>query len=89
MSDPVIRDDVKAKHYSQSLNRFLQSKRKLTEEPAVDELLDITPEEKKLTEVPTIDELLDIKPKKKKKRKKTERIKKKPEPYADFEWDKL
>jgi hypothetical protein len=85
LSDPAIPDDVKAKHYSQSLNRFLQSKRKLTEEPTVD---DITPEEKKLTQEPTIDELLDIKPKKKKKRKKSERIKKKPERYADIEWDK-
>jgi hypothetical protein len=62
LNDPAIPDDVKAKHYRQSLNRFLQSKRKLIEEPAVDELLDSTPEEKKLTKVPTIDELLDIQP---------------------------
>lgn len=96
LDEPVIPDDIKAKNYRQSLNRFLQSKRKLTEEPIapnVGELLDITVEEKKPTEeplIPTVGELLDIKPKKKKKKKKrtSERIKKKPERYADIDWEK-
>ena len=88
LDDPVISDDIKAKHYRQSLNRFLQSKRKLTDKPllpTIDELLDIKPEEKKFAFAPKID---DVKPKQKKKRKKSQRAKKKPERYADLDWDK-
>ena len=86
LDDSVIPDDIKAKNYRQSLNRFLQSKRKLPDEPllpTIDELLDIKPEEKKFE--PKID---DVKPKQKKKRKKSQRVKKKPERYADLDWDK-
>ena len=85
LDDPVIPDDIKAKHYRQSLNRFLQSKRKLPDEPilpTIDELLDIKPEE---NFAPKID---DVKPKQKKKRKKSQRVKKKPQRYADLDWDK-
>ena len=86
LDNPVIPDDIKAKNYRQSLNRFLQSKRKLPDEPllpTIDELLDIKTEEKKFE--PKID---DVKPKQKKKRKKSQRAKKKPERYADVDWDK-
>ena len=88
LDDPVIPDDIKAKHYRQSLNRFLQSKRNLPDEPllpTIDELLDIKPEEKKFDFAPKID---DVKPKQKKKRKKSQRVKKKPQRYADVDWDK-
>ena len=88
LDDPVIPDDIKAKHYRQSLNRFLQSKRNLPDEPllpTIDELLDIKPEEKKFDFAPKID---DVKPKQKKKRKKSQRVKKKPQRYADLDWDK-
>jgi hypothetical protein len=50
LNDRAIPDDVKAKHCRQALNRFLQSKRKLSEEPlapAVGGLLDIKPKEKR------------------------------------------
>ena len=88
LDDPVIPDDIKAKNYRQSLNRFLQSKRNLPDEPllpTIDELLDIKPEEKKFDFAPKID---DVKPKQKKKRKKSQRVKKKPQRYADLDWDK-
>ena len=88
LDDPVIPDDIKAKHYRQSLNRFLQSKRNLPDEPllpTIDELLDIKPEEKKFDFAPKID---DVKPKQKKKRKKSQRVKKKPQRYADLNWDR-
>ena len=83
LDDPVIPDDIKAKHYRQSLNRFLQSKRKLPDEPllpTIDELLDIKPEEKKFER-----KIDDVKPKQKKK---SQRAKKKPQRYADLDWDK-
>ena len=86
LDDPVIPDDIKAKHYRQSLNRFLQSKRKLPDEPllpTIDELLDIKPEEKKFER-----KIDDVQPKQKKKRKKSQRVKKKPDRYADLDWDK-
>jgi hypothetical protein len=59
----------------------------LVEEPPVgdikaDDLIDFGP---------TVDELLDIKTdtkKKKKKSRKSKRTKKKPERYADIEWDR-
>jgi hypothetical protein len=83
IDDPAIPEDVKAKRYRQHLNRFLHTKRKLNYEPLA----------------PTIDELLDIKPeetKKKTKRKKTvvdtkvkrtsKRISRKPQRYADIDW---
>jgi hypothetical protein len=82
-------EDVKAKRHRQHLTRFLQTKRKLVEEPPVgdvkaDDLIDFGP---------TVDELLDIKTdtkkkKTKKKSRKSKRTKKKPERYADIEWDR-
>lgn len=81
LNDPIIPDDVKAKQHRQNLTRFLQTKRKLIEEPqpviAEEPLIDLRP---------TVDELLDSKKKKKKKRK-SERVKKKPQRYADIDWE--
>jgi hypothetical protein len=88
LADPIEPEDVKAKRHRQHLTRFLQTKRKLAEEPPVgdikaDDLIDFGP---------TVDELLDIKTdtkkKKKKKSRKSKRAKKKPERYADIEWDR-
>jgi hypothetical protein len=87
LADPAEPEDVKAKRHRQHLTRFLQTKRKLVEEPPVgdikaDDLIDFGP---------TVDELLDIKTdtkKKKKKGRKSKRAKKKPERYADIEWDR-
>jgi hypothetical protein len=88
LADPTEPEDVKAKRHRQHLTRFLQTKRKLVEEPPVgdikaDDLIDFGP---------TVDELLDIKTdtkkKKKKKSQKNRRAKKKPERYADIEWDR-
>jgi hypothetical protein len=87
LADPTEPEDVKAKRHRQHLTRFLQTKRKLAEEPPVgdikvDDLIDFGP---------TVDELLDIKTdtkkqkKKKKKSRKSKRAKKKPERYADIE----
>ena len=82
LSDPIIPDDVKAKQHRQNLSRFLQTKRKLIEEPQPV----IAAEEEPLIDLrPTVDELLES-PKKKKKRK-SERIKKKPQRYADIDWE--
>jgi hypothetical protein len=85
LADPTESEDVKAKWHRQHLTRFLQTKRKLVEEPPVgdikaDDLIDFGP---------TVDELLDIKTDtKKKKSRKSKRAKKKPERYADIEWDR-
>ena len=38
LDDPSVPEDVKAKHYSKQLNRYLNTKRKV---PDVDELLDL------------------------------------------------
>jgi hypothetical protein len=83
---PAEPEDVKAKRHRQHLSRFLQTKRKLAEEPPVGvikadvkaDLIDFGP---------TVDELLDIKTDtmKKKKSRKSKRTKKKPEQYADIE----
>jgi hypothetical protein len=82
--DPTEPEDVKAKRHRQHLTRFLQTKRKLAEEPPAgdikaDDLIDFGP---------TVDELLDIKTDTKKKSRKSKRAKKKPECYADIEWDR-
>jgi hypothetical protein len=86
LADPTEPEDVKAKRHRHHLTRFLQTKRKLVEEPPAgdikaDDLIDFGP---------TVDELLDIKidTKKKKKSRKSKRTKKKPERYADIEWDR-
>jgi hypothetical protein len=88
LADPAEPEDVKTKRHRQHLTRFLQTKRKLVEEPPVgdikaDDLIDFGP---------TVDELLDIKTdtkkKKKKKSRKSKRTKKKPERYADIKWDR-
>jgi hypothetical protein len=92
LNDPDVPDNVKAKRYSHDLNRFLQTK---SEVPAltIEDLLD-------LKEEPTVDELLDLKephkedtPSHKKSRKKSKkrassRINKKPQRYADIDWER-
>ena len=79
LNDPIIPDDVKAKQHRQNLSRFLQTKRKLIEEPQPV----IAAEEEPLIDLrPTVDELLES-PKKRKSR----RIKKKPQRYADIDWE--
>lgn len=94
LDDSTVPDDVKAKRYSHDLNRFLQTKRKLPDAPlvdvtpTVDELLDLK------TETPSPE-----KPKKKKKKKIRKsvklqkertgsRAKKKPQRYADIDWER-
>jgi hypothetical protein len=92
LDDQSIPEDVKAKQYRQQLNRFLQTKRKL---PTANDSLDV--------KRPTVDELLDvkrpkrdsapltIKPGKRKSvvvlKRVSKRIKKKPQRYADIEWE--
>jgi hypothetical protein len=95
LDNPDVPDDVKAKRYSHDHNRFLQTKSKV---PAltIEDLLD-------LKEEPTVHELLDLKepvrkeetpsPSHKKSRKKSKkrassRIKKKPQRYADIDWER-
>lgn len=94
LDNPDVPDDVKAKRYSHDLNRFLQTKSKV---PAltIEDLLD-------LKEEPTVDELLDLKepvqkeetPRKKSRKPKRQnerassRIKKKPQRYADIDWER-
>jgi hypothetical protein len=87
LDNPDVPDDVKAKRYSHDLNRFLQTKSKV---PAltIEDLLDLKEE----------DDLLDLKepvqkeekPSHKKPRKKraSSRIKKKPQRYADIDWER-
>jgi hypothetical protein len=87
LDNPDVQDDVKAKRYSHDLNRFLQTKSKV---PAltIEDLLDLKEE----------DDLLDLKepvqkeekPSHKKPRKKraSSRIKKKPQRYADIDWER-
>jgi hypothetical protein len=69
LADPTEPEDVKAKRHRQHLTRFLQTKRKLVEEPPVgdikaDDLIDFGP---------TVDELLDIKPTRRRRRRRAER----------------
>ena len=75
LDDPAVPDDVKAKRYRQNLTRFLHTKRELVETtPSVDELLDIKePPQKKKKKTP-------------KKRRASERPKKKPQRFADIDW---
>jgi hypothetical protein len=82
--DPAEPGDVKAKRHRQHLTRFLQTKRKLAEEPPVSDIK--TDVKADLIDFgPTVDELLDIKTDTKKKSRKSKRAKKKPERYADIE----
>jgi hypothetical protein len=84
LADPTEPEDVKAKRHRQHLTRFLQTKRKLVEEQPVGDIKAVD-----LTDFgPTVDELLDIKTDTKKKSRKSKRAKKKPERYADIEWDR-
>jgi hypothetical protein len=88
LDNPDVPDDVKAKRYSHDLNRFLQTKSKV---PAltIEDLLDLKEEH-------TIDELLDLKEPhkqetpshKKPKKRVSSRIKKKPQRYADIDWER-
>jgi hypothetical protein len=87
LDNPDVPDDVKAKRYSHDLNRFLQTKSKV---PAltIEDLLDLKEE----------DELLDLKEpvqkeetpshKKPHKKRASSRIKKKPQRYADIDWER-
>ncbi len=90
LDDSTVPDDVKAKRYSHDLNRFLQTKRKLPDASlvaTVDELLDLKTE----TSSPK-------KPKKEKKKirksvklqkeRTSSRAKKKPQRYADIDWER-
>jgi hypothetical protein len=88
LADPTEPEDVKAKRHRQHLTRFLQTKRKLAEEPPVGDIkADVKAD--LIDFGPTVDELLDIKTDtKKKKSRKSKRTKKKPERYADIEWDR-
>jgi hypothetical protein len=86
LADPAEPEDVKAKRHRQHLSRFLQTKRKLAEEPPVGDIkADVKAD--LIDFGPTVDELLDIKTDtmKKKKSRKSKRTKKKPEQYADIE----
>jgi hypothetical protein len=56
LNNQTLPDDMKVKQYQQMLNRFLNTKRKLPDEPLID-----------LTSTP----LLDLETKKKKRKKKT------------------
>jgi hypothetical protein len=47
IDDPVVSAYIKARRYRQHLDRFLHTKRKLDEEPTIDELFDIKPYEAK------------------------------------------
>jgi hypothetical protein len=85
-------DDVKAKRYSHDLNRFLQTKSKVSA-LTIEDMLDFKEE-------PTVDELLDLKephkeetPSHKKSRKKSKkressRIEKKPQRYTDIDCER-
>jgi hypothetical protein len=76
--DPTEPEDVKAKRHKQHSSRFLQTKRKLAEEPPVGEIkADVKAD--LIDFGPTVDELLDIKTDTKKKSRKSKRAKKKPE----------
>jgi hypothetical protein len=93
LNDQSIPEDVKAKQYRQQLNRFLQTKRKL---PTVNEF-------RTKRKLPTDNDSLDvkrpkrdsasvaIKPGKRKSvvvlKRVSKRIKKKPQRYADIEWE--
>jgi hypothetical protein len=93
LHDQSITEDVKAKQYRQQLNRFLQTKRKL---PTVTEF-------RTKRKLPTANDSLDVKrpkrdsasltlkPGKQKSvvvlKRVSKRIKKKPQRYADIEWE--
>jgi hypothetical protein len=85
--DPTEPEDVKAKRHGQHLTKFLQTKRKLAQEPLVGDIkADVKAD---LIDCgPTVDELLNIKPDTKKKSRKSKRAKEKRERCADIEWDR-
>lgn len=86
LDDPEIPEDVKAKRYGQHLNRFLQAKRKMTEEPTVDEVLDIKPEKKRIV----VDEVKRKKTKKvidTKAKRTSKRVSRKPKRFAEIDWE--
>jgi hypothetical protein len=93
LDDQSIPEDVKAKQYIQQLNRFLRTKRKLTtvseslnsvKRPTVDELSDVKRPKRDSAS-------LVIKPGKRKSvvvlKRVSKRIKKKPQRYADIDWE--
>lgn len=83
LDESAIPEDVKAKHYRQHLNRFLQAKRKLIEEPLA----------RQVAEEPIVDKLLDKKPRKKtavidtKAKRTSKRVSRKPKRFADIDWE--
>ena len=93
LDDSSVPDDVKAKRYSHNLNRFLQTKSNLTYEPTLEELLEgkgfppppppppspAKPAPRKKTIRKTI---------KLEKERISLRKKKKPQRYADIDWEK-
>jgi hypothetical protein len=81
IDDPAIPEDVKAKRYRQHLNRFLHTKRKLDYAPTIDVLLDIEPEETK-KKIKRKKKVVDTKAKRTSKR-----ISRKPQRYADIDWE--
>lgn len=86
LDDPEIPEDVKAKRYGQHLNRFLRAKRKMTEEPTVDEVLDIKPEKKRIV----VDEVKRKKTKKvidTKAKRTSKRVSRKPKRFAEIDWE--
>lgn len=96
LDDPTIPEDVKAKHYTQSLSRFLHTKRKLADETPVVvtqpiETPLVTPPKKKTT--PHVSARL--KRKRKSKRRKSSELEEKPARISlrlqrhpkPFKWD--
>lgn len=74
LEDPSIPEDVKTKKFNVQLNRYLRTKRKLSDEPHIDL-------------GPTVDELLDIKKKDEKPDpRRSSRTKKKPKRFGWEKW---
>ena len=82
LDDTTIPDDMKVKNYNHNLNRFLRTKREIEveDQPTIDELLDI-PLNKKTKRVPK-------KRQSPMQRRKSLRIKKKPQRFADIDWER-
>ena len=79
LDDPAVPEDVRAKLYGQNLSRFLRTKRKLPSiAPTVDERLDVPVHKKKRKKKRVIDTKAKRTPK---------RVPKKPQRYADIEWE--
>jgi hypothetical protein len=86
--DPTVPEDVKAKRHRQHLSRFLQTKRKLAEEPPVGDIKADVGESRSNRFRADRRRITGHKTDTKKKSRKSKRAKKKPERYADIEWDR-